>query len=48
MIESYIFAVRLSETVLQPSFFTPEERAPSMHWIRGWVGPRVGLDDMEK
>jgi hypothetical protein len=19
-----------------------------MHWIRGWVGPRVGLDDMEK
>jgi hypothetical protein len=19
-----------------------------MHWIRGWVGPRAGLDDMEK
>jgi hypothetical protein len=24
--------------------FTPGERAPDTHWIRGWVGPRVGLD----
>jgi hypothetical protein len=28
--------------------FTPGERAPCTHWIGGWVGPRAGLDDMEK
>jgi hypothetical protein len=28
--------------------FTPRERAPSTHWIRGWVGPIVGLDAVEK
>jgi hypothetical protein len=25
-----------------------EERAPGTHWIGGWVGPRAGLDDVEK
>jgi hypothetical protein len=30
------------------SRFTPEERAPGAHFIGGWVGPRTGLDDMEK
>jgi hypothetical protein len=24
------------------------ERAPGIHWIGGWVNPRVGLDDWEK
>jgi hypothetical protein len=28
--------------------FTPAERAPGTHWIGGWVGPRTGMDDMEK
>jgi hypothetical protein len=28
--------------------FTPGERAPSTHWIGGWVDPRAGLDDVEK
>jgi hypothetical protein len=28
--------------------FTPGERAPGTHWIGGWVGPRAGLDDLEK
>jgi hypothetical protein len=28
--------------------FTTEEKAPGTHWIRGWVGPRYGLDEMEK
>jgi hypothetical protein len=28
--------------------FTPGERAAGTHWIGGWVGPRAGLDDMEK
>jgi hypothetical protein len=28
--------------------FTPGERSTSTHWILGWVGPKAGLDDMEK
>jgi hypothetical protein len=28
--------------------FTLGERAPVIHWIGGWVDPRVGLDDLEK
>jgi hypothetical protein len=28
--------------------FTPGEIAPGNHWIGGWVGPRTGLDDVEK
>jgi hypothetical protein len=32
----------------RPGLFTPWERAPGTHWIEGWVGPRAGLDDMEK
>jgi hypothetical protein len=31
-----------------PGCFTPGERVPSIHWIRGWVVPRAGLDDVEK
>jgi hypothetical protein len=31
-----------------PGRFTHWERAPSTHWIGGWVDPRVGLDDVEK
>jgi len=27
-----------------PSCFTLRERAPSTHWIGGWVGPRTSLD----
>jgi hypothetical protein len=25
-----------------------EEINPGTHWIGGWVGPTVGLDNMEK
>jgi hypothetical protein len=28
--------------------YIPEERAPGTHWIGGWVGPKSGLDDVEK
>jgi hypothetical protein len=28
--------------------FTPRERAPTTHWMGGWVGPGAGLDDVEK
>jgi hypothetical protein len=30
-----------------PCHFTPRERAPSTHWIGGWVGPKVGLDNVK-
>jgi hypothetical protein len=26
----------------------PRERDPVTYWIGGWVGPRAGLDEMEK
>jgi hypothetical protein len=32
----------------RPGRFTPRERAPGTHWIGGWVGPRAGLDDVDK
>jgi hypothetical protein len=32
----------------RPGRFTPGGRAPGTHWIGGWVGPRAGLDYMEK
>jgi hypothetical protein len=32
----------------RPGLFTPGERAPSSHWIGGWVGPRASLDNVEK
>jgi hypothetical protein len=28
--------------------FTPGERTPGIHWTGGLVGPRAGLDDVEK
>jgi hypothetical protein len=32
----------------RPGTFTPGERATCTHWLGGWLGPRAGLDDMEK
>jgi hypothetical protein len=32
----------------RPGRFTPGERAPSTHWMGGWLGLRTGLDDVEK
>jgi hypothetical protein len=32
----------------RPGRFIPGEIAPGAHWIGGWVGPRTGLDDVEK
>jgi hypothetical protein len=31
-----------------PTHFTPRERVPGTQWLRGWVGPRTSLDDLEK
>jgi hypothetical protein len=35
-------------SVSRPDRLTPGERAPGTHWIGGWVGPRTGLDIVEK
>jgi hypothetical protein len=32
----------------RPCRFTIGESVPSTHWVGGWVGPRAGLDDVEK
>jgi hypothetical protein len=32
----------------RPGRFTPGERAPSSHWIRGWLGSKASLDVVEK
>jgi hypothetical protein len=32
----------------RPGPFTPGERALGTHWIGGWVGPRAGLDAVER
>jgi hypothetical protein len=28
--------------------FTTGGRTPGIHWVRGWMGPRTVLDDVEK
>jgi hypothetical protein len=33
--------------VPRPDRFTCGERVLGTHWIRGWVGPRAGLDEVE-
>jgi hypothetical protein len=32
----------------RPGRFTPRKRAPGIHWIGGWVGPRAVLDAVVK
>jgi hypothetical protein len=32
----------------RPGRITPTERIPGKHLTRGWVGPRTGMDDVEK
>jgi hypothetical protein len=32
----------------RPCRFSSGETAPGTHWIGDWVGPRTGLDDVEK
>jgi hypothetical protein len=32
----------------RPCRFTQDELAPGTHWIGGWLGPRTGLEAMEK
>jgi hypothetical protein len=32
----------------RPGLFTPEEKAPVVHWIGGLMDPRAGLDDVDR
>jgi hypothetical protein len=43
-----VHALDRSATVTGPLPLYPGERAPSTHWIGGWVGLTAGLDDVEK
>jgi hypothetical protein len=40
--------LELSGQLHAPAAFTRGETASGTHWIGGWVGPRTGLDDVEK
>jgi hypothetical protein len=42
------FTSELDRDKWSVSRFTPRETAPCTHWIRGWVGPRAGLDAVKK
>jgi hypothetical protein len=40
--------MEVSGQVHAPAALPPGKEPPDTHWIGGWVGPSVGLDDMEK
>jgi hypothetical protein len=40
--------LELSGQLRAPTALPPGGKAPGTHWIGGWVGPRDGLDDVEK
>jgi hypothetical protein len=35
-------------SVSRPCHFNPRVRTPGTNWIRGWVGPRDCVDDIEE
>jgi hypothetical protein len=41
-------AVGAVSSYIHPPPFSPLEKAPATHCIRGWVGPRASLDAMEE
>jgi hypothetical protein len=40
--------VRGEWSALRPDRFTPGDITPATLWMGGWVGPRAGVDDVEK
>jgi len=40
--------MEMSSQFHTPNHFTPMERAPDIHLIRGWIGPSAGLNVMVK
>jgi hypothetical protein len=43
---SALVGVELSDS--RPGRFTSGERAAGTHWFEGWVGPRTGVNDVER
>jgi hypothetical protein len=44
----YIDPRILDRSALRPGRSTPGKELPGTHWIGGWIGPRAGLDDVER
>jgi hypothetical protein len=44
---TYVLVVGGELSASRPGNFTPGERTLGIHWIRGWMGPRTGLDDVK-
>jgi hypothetical protein len=42
-----VWAVGGDWSASRPGKFTPGERTLGTDWIRGWMGPRTGLDDVK-
>jgi hypothetical protein len=40
--------MEMSDQLHGPTALPPEKKDTGIHWIGGWVGPRVGLDAMAK
>jgi hypothetical protein len=40
--------MEVSDQLHTPAALPPGEVGPGTHWIGGWVGPRAGLDVVEK
>jgi hypothetical protein len=45
---TYSSLIRGEWSASLPGRFTPGERASCTHWIGGWMGPRTGLDVVER
>jgi hypothetical protein len=41
-------SIEVSGQLHDPARFIPRERVRGAYWIRGWVGPRAGLDTVAK
>jgi hypothetical protein len=44
----FISALLWGESTSRPGRFTAGESAPGTYFIRGWVDPKAGLDDVER
>jgi hypothetical protein len=42
------YYLEVSGTLHAAAALPPGVCAPGTHWIEGWVGPRAGLDDVER
>jgi hypothetical protein len=40
--------VECEPTIPGPDRFTPDKISPGTHWIGGWVGPKAGMEAVDK